>query len=157
MGATSPSSSFTTSLGAWTNGVNDGSPRAVLTRDTAQYASSTASMRVNWPLGSTDRPQVVLNGLTPGRAYSLSMWVKSPTARVSLALEQAGSVQAIPDPNWQFVTINVVADAASMIASLSRDTAQASGDLWVDDLGLRDVETGTYAVVELELTTARKE
>jgi hypothetical protein len=40
---------------------------------------------------------------------------------------------------------------------LSRDTAQASGDLWVDDLGLRDVETGTYAVVELELTTARKE
>jgi hypothetical protein len=72
-------------------------------------------------------------------------------------LEQAGSVQAIPDPNWQFVTINVVADAASMIASLSRDTAQASGDLWVDDLGLRDVETGTYAVVELELTTARKE
>jgi len=157
VGATSPSSSFTTSLGAWTNGVNDGSPRAVLTRDTAQYASSTASMRVNWPLGSTDRPQVVLDGLTPGRAYSLSMWVKSPVARVSLALEQAGSVQAIPDPNWQFVTINVVADAVSMIARLSRDTTQASGDLWVDDFGLRDVETGTYAVVELELVTARKE
>lgn len=157
VGPTLPSASFSTDLGSWTNGINDGTPRAVLTRDTAQSQSPPASMRVNWPLGSTDRPQVVINNLTVGRTYALSMYVRSPTVRVSLSLENAGTVQAAPDPNWRFVSFNVTATATSMIASLSRDTTQASGDLWVDDLGLRDIDTGTFSVLRLDLATARKE
>jgi hypothetical protein len=157
VGPTLPSSSFIADLGSWTNGVNDGSPRAVLARDTAQSASPPASMRVNWPAGSTDRPQVVINGLRDGRLYVLSMWVKSPTARVSLGVDNSARAQSVPGPDWQHVEVNVWANSTTVTAYLSRDTTQASGDIWVDDFGLRDSLTGTYAVVELELATARKE
>jgi hypothetical protein len=63
----------------------------------------------------------------------------------------------VPGPDWQHVEVNVWANSTTVTAYLSRDTTQASGDIWVDDFGLRDSLTGTYAVVELELATARKE
>ena len=151
------SSTFTLDLGGWTNGFHDGSPRAALARDTGQYESTPASMRVNWPVGSTDRPQVVLTNLTVGRPYIMSMWVKSPTARISLSLEQGGTIQAPLSPVWEYVEGVVTATATSMIASLSRDTTQASGDIWVDDFSLRDAEIASYSVVKIDLATARRE
>jgi len=151
------SSTFTVDLGGWTNGFYDGSPRAVLARDTAQFESTPASMRVNWPVGSTDRPQVVIGNLTAGRTYIMSMWVKSPTARISLSLEQGGTIQAPLSPVWEYVEGVVTASATTMIASLSRDTTQASGDIWVDDFSLRDAEIASYSVVKIDLATARRE
>jgi hypothetical protein len=114
-------------------------------------------MRVNWPVGSTDRPQVVLTNLTVGRPYIMSMWVKSPTARISLSLEQGGTIQAPLSPVWEYVEGVVTATATSMIASLSRDTTQASGNIWVDDFSLRDAEIASYSVVKIDLATARRE
>lgn len=94
-GAASDSSTFNTNIGSWTNGPNDGTPRATLARDTGQFHNSPASMKVNWPSGSTDRPQVQVTGLVPGQTYQLGMWVLTPpTARVRLDLQSDGGVQS---------------------------------------------------------------
>jgi len=150
------SSTFTVNLGSWTNGINDGSPRASLVRDTAQSHVAPASMRVNWPLGSKDRPQVVLPGLVVGTTYELGMWVKSPAVRVRLDLGDFG-IQASPDPNWVHVTGILTATASTMTAVLSRDTTAASGNVYVDEFSLRDVTSAQFSVVEVAITTARRE
>jgi hypothetical protein len=151
------SSTFTTNLGSWTNGFHDGSPRAALTRDTGQSHVAPASMKVNWPKGSTDQPQVVLSGLIVGDTYKLSAWVKSPTARIALSLDDAATVQATPNANWVEIDTLLVATANQMVARISRDTRDASGDVWVDEFGLHDVTTATNAIVQVGIFTVRRE
>lgn len=151
------SSTFNVNLGQWSSGIADGSPRAIKTRDTAQFHLAPASMKVNWPAGSKDRPQVVLNDLTIGDTYKLSAWVKSPTARVTLGIDDVGSVQATPNANWVEIDTLIVANRAQMVAWISRDTSGASGDIWVDEFGLHDVSTVANTIVQVSVATARRE
>ncbi len=155
-GATTDSATFSSDLGAWTSGVPDGSPRAVRTRDTAQFHLAPASMKVNWPQGSTDRPQVVLSNLVIGHEYILSAWVKSPVARITVALEDQ-TVQANPNANWVEVDLLVAATASTMIAWIARDTTGASGDVWVDEFGLHDVTGLSNSIVQVGISTAKRE
>jgi hypothetical protein len=114
-------------------------------------------MKVNWPAGSKDRPQVVLNDLTIGDTYKLSAWVKSPTARITLGIDDVGSVQATPNANWVEIDTLIVANRAQMVAWISRDTTAASGDIWVDEFGLHDVTTVANTIVQVSVATARRE
>lgn len=156
-GAAKDSSTFNVDIGSWTNGIDDGTPRATLARDTAQFAGTPASMKVRWPLGSTDRPQVVLTGLTVGMTYELSGWIRSPLASVRLDLgPNTNGVQSAISGSWQFLAINVVATATTMMARLSTGNNLDSGDTWVDDLGLRDASSARNTIVRLNLSTARR-
>jgi hypothetical protein len=154
-GATSDSSTFTTNLGAWSNGVPDGSPAATLTRDTAQFHNGPASMKINWPANSRDKPQVLLTGLVEGIVYSLSAWVKSPTARVRVGIGSTGA-QSSPNANWQQVSTTFQAQATTAMVQISRDTILASGDLWVDDFVLQDVETATSSIAKVDVSMFRR-
>ena len=157
-GAAHDSSSFTTDLGSWTNGVNDGTPRASLLRSTAQFHSSPASMKVNWPLGSTDRPQVLINGLTVGATYELSGWIRSPTARIRLDLgPTSGGTQSAAGSSFARYVARVEATGTSMMARLSNTTTAATGDVWVDDLSLVDISSASSSVVRVDVSTARRE
>jgi len=157
-GAASDSSTFTTNLGSWTNGVNDGSPRATLTRDTGQFHTGPASMKVNWPLGSTDRPQVLINNLTVGATYELSAWIRSPSARIRLDLGPTSSgTQSNIGSSFARYVARVEATGTSMMARLSNTTTAASGDVWVDDLNLVDISSASSSVVRLDVSTARRE
>lgn len=157
-GAVLPSASFDTNLGSWTNGVDDGSPRAVLTWDNTVAHSVLASMKVHWPLGSTDRPQVLLRNLVVGRVYELSGWVLSPSARVRLDLgPTANGAQSTPSGSWQHLSVNITATADTMMARLSNSNTLDSGDVWVDDFSLLDASAGIFQVMQLDLSTARRE
>jgi hypothetical protein len=156
-GAAKDSSTFNVDIGSWTNGVDDGSPRATLARDTAQFHGTPASMKVRWPMGSNDRPQVVLTGLTVGLTYELSAWIRSPLSSVRLDLGPTrNGVQSAISPSWQFLAINVVATSTTMMARLSTDNNIDSGDTWVDDFGLRDASSARNTIVRLNLSTARR-
>lgn len=157
-GVPSDSSTFNTNIGSWTNGINDGTPRATIARSTSQFHNSPASMRVNWPSGSTDRPQVQISGLVPGRIYELSMWALAPTARVRLDLQSDGGVQSNLVAGWQYLSMNVAPSYDTLIARLrNADGTTATGDIYVDDFRLRDVTTSGNSIVKVDIVTARKQ
>lgn len=154
----SDSSSFESNLGHWSNGpVVDASVKASVTWSTAQPHAGTHSMKVNWPLGSTDRPQVNILDLIPGHTYALGAWVYSPNTRVRLDLGTTGGVQSVLTPGWQHITTTVVAAATQHMARVTNTTTSASGDVWFDDFTLYDVTSAPNTLLEVDIDASRRE
>jgi hypothetical protein len=159
-GALKDSSTFNVDLGSWQNGPNeDGSPRATLVRDTGagNYHSGPGGMRVSWPQGSTDRPQVLLSGLTPGLTYELGAWMKTPTTPIRLDMGPGMSgTQSAVGAAWQYVSINATATGTQHMVRLSNTTTNPSGNCYFDEFVLHDITTARYSVTRLDVATARR-
>jgi len=159
-GALKDSSTFNVDLGSWQNGPNeDGSPRATLVRDTGagNYHSGPGGMRVSWPQGSTDRPQVLLTGLTPGLTYELGAWMKTPTTPIRLDMGPGMSgTQSAVGAAWQYVSINATATGTQHMVRLSNTTTNPSGNCYFDEFVLHDITTARYSVTRLDVATARR-
>jgi len=159
-GTAKDSSTFDVDLGNWQNGPNeDGSARATLVRDTGagNYHTGPGGMRVSWPQGSTDRPQILLSGLTPGLTYELGVWMKTPTVPIRLDMGPGMSgTQSVVSAAWQYVTVNATATATQHMVRIANTTTTASGNCYFDEFVLRDNTTARYSVARLDLATARR-
>lgn len=153
----SDSSTFESNLGLWTHGPDTGTPQAAMTWSNLQPHTGARSFKANWPAGSLDRPQVLINDLTPGHTYALGAWVYSPTARVRVDLGVLGGVQSVIQAGWQYLSTTIIATATQHMVRVSNTTTLATGDLWFDDFTLYDVTPAANTLLKVDIDTSRRE